>query len=64
MDRLRPLPLLLAYADFIVMLGLELVFAIPALLHLPATDWKLNIFPDGRAWLLVPRAGNGYLVGA
>lgn len=54
MDRLRPLPLLLAYADFLLMLGLELAFAVPALLHLPATDWTLNILTDGRAWLLVP----------
>lgn len=54
MDRLRPLPLLLAYVDFTLMLGLELAFAIPALLHLPATDWPLNILPDGRGWLLLP----------
>ncbi len=36
------------------MLGLELAYAVPALLHLPATDWTLNILTDGRAWLLVP----------
>lgn len=37
-----------------MMLGLELAYAVPALLHLPAIDWTLNILTDGRAWLLVP----------
>ncbi len=54
MFRLRTVPLLLGYGDFTIMLGLELAFAVPALLHLPATDWTLNILTDGRAWLLVP----------
>jgi hypothetical protein len=54
MDRLRTLPLLFGSLDFVIMLGLELAYAVPALLHLPATDWTLNILTDGRAWLLVP----------
>lgn len=54
MLRARTVPLLLGYVDFAIMLGLELAYAVPALLHLPATDWTLNILTDGRAWLLVP----------